>query len=303
MNNKKIISVLLLVMTAMIWGASFVFQMMGAAEVDAYTFCGGRMTLAAIAVGIVVMILERSNSTGFTASDQNEASFRKNTVVGGICCGACLAIALILQQMGMPYTTAGKAGFITALYIIIIPLMGWLFLRRKNSLITWIAVFTGVAGMFLLCVNPDENLIFSKGDLLILTSSLCYGVHLFFCDHFTKIGNPLKISAIQFVVAAILSWIAAFLLGSPSIEGLRAAIIPFLYCGLMSGGAGYTLQIIAQRYVDPVRATLILSTESVFAVIFGVLLLGERMTGRELVGCFMMVIAIFIVQLPQKVKH
>lgn len=300
MKNKQFIGMAILILTAIIWGNGFVFQKVAADLLDAYTFCGVRMTIAAVAVSIFTLILSKKNGGLFSDTEYDAETYRKNTIVGGFQCGFCISVALIVQQIGMLYTTAGKAGFITALYIIFVPVAGAIFMHKKNTLIRWLAVFIGVAGLFILCV--DDELIFSKGDLIIFCSSFAYCAHLLCCDYYSKRGNPLKISAIQLMVSAAISWIAAFLLGSPSIESIKAAIIPIFYCGIVSSGFGYTFQIIGQRYIDPVKATITLSMESVFAVLFGALLLNEHMTLRQIIGCCMMFFAIIIVQLPERRK-
>ena len=276
-NNKRMLGNVLLMLTAMIWGTAFVFQRVGMEDIEPITFNAARMALAAVAVGAVSM-LPMASEKGKLAimSREARAAYRRNTIVGGICCGAFLAAASIFQQMGIVYTTAGKAGFITAMYMLLVPVMG-------------------VVGMYLLCMT--ESLHLGRGDTLVCICAVLFSGHILCCDYFVKLGNPIRISAIQFASCTVISSIAALILEQPSWAKIVSAAIPILYCGLISGGLGYTLQIIAQKYTDPAVASLLMSLESVFAVIAGALLLGERMSGREIMGCAIMFAAIVLVQI------
>ena len=288
-NNKRMLGNVLLMLTAMIWGTAFVFQRVGMEDIEPITFNAARMALAAVAVGAVSM-LPMASEKGKLAimSREARAAYRRNTIVGGICCGAFLAAASIFQQMGIVYTTAGKAGFITAMYML-------LFLGKRNSWIVWLAVLMGVVGMYLLCMT--ESLHLGRGDTLVCICAVLFSGHILCCDYYAALGNPIRISAIQFASCTVISSIAALFLEQPGWAKIVSAAIPILYCGLISGGLGYTLQIIAQKYTDPAVASLLMSLESVFAVIAGALLLGERMTGRELLGCVIMFAAIVLVQI------
>ena len=205
------------------------------------------------------------------------------------------AAASIFQQMGIVYTTAGKAGFITAMYMLLVPVIGTVFFHKRNSWIVWLAVLIGVAGMYLLCMTEGFRL--TRGDTLVCICALLFSGHILCCDHFVQLGDPIRISAIQFAACTVLSAIAAVILEQPTWDKIVSAAIPILYCGLISGGLGYTLQIVAQKFTDPTIASLLMSLESVFAVIAGALLLGERMSVRELMGCVVMFAAIVLVQI------
>lgn len=286
----------LLILTAMIWGTAFVFQRVGMEDIEPITFNAARMALAAAAVGAVSAVPTQSERNKLAAmSVRDREAYRTNTVIGGICCGAFLAAASIFQQMGIVYTTAGKAGFITAMYMLLVPVINFVFFRKRNSWIVWLAVLIGVAGMYLLCMT--ESLRLSRGDALICICAVLFSGHILCCDHFVKLGNPIRISAIQFAACTAISAAAAMILEHPSPAKIVSAAIPILYCGIVSGGIGYTLQIIAQKYTDPTVASLLMSLESVFAVIAGALLLGERMSTRELIGCVIMFAAIVLVQI------
>ena len=198
--------------------------------------------------------------------------------------------------MGIVYTTAGKAGFITAMYMIIVPVIGFVLFKKRNTWIVWLAVLIGVAGMYLLCIT--EGFTLTRGDTLVCICAVLFSGHILCCDYFVQRGEPIWISAIQFVTCSALSAVAACILETPTWEKVVSAAIPILYCGILSGGVGYTLQIIAQKFTDPTIASLLMSLESVFAVLAGAILLHERMTPREMAGCAVMFIAILLVQIP-----
>ena len=302
-KNQKMIGNLLLTLTALIWGMAFVFQRKGMESIEPITFTSARMALAAVAVGIAAFIYTKKPvaktvpaETEKISAETERKNRRKNTVLGGICCGAFLACASIFQQMGIVYTTAGKAGFITAMYMIIVPVIGFVLFKKRNTWIVWLAVLIGVAGMYLLCIT--EGFTLTRGDTLVCICAVLFSGHILCCDYFVQRGEPIWISAIQFVTCSALSAVAACILETPTWEKVVSAAIPILYCGILSGGVGYTLQIIAQKFTDPTIASLLMSLESVFAVLAGAILLHERMTPREMAGCAVMFIAILLVQIP-----
>ncbi len=295
--NKKVIGNLMLTLTAIIWGTAFVAQRVGMESIEPITFTAARMYLAFFAVGLVAWLSGRKEKEILADKSQEEVrAYKKNTLLGGICCGFFLVTATIFQQMGLVYTTAGKAGFITALYILLVPIISFIFFKKKNSWLVWFAVLMGVAGMYLLCMN--EGFYLTHGDSLVCVCAFLFSGHILSCDYFTGRGNPLRISAIQFLTASLISTVLAFFMESPAPDKVISAAVPILYCGIVSGGIGYTLQMVAQRYTDPVVASLLMSMESVFAVIAGALLIHERMTLRELAGCLVIFIAIILVQIP-----
>ena len=296
MKNKRMLGNLLLLLTAFIWGTAFVFQRLGNEKIEPITFNAARMALAAAAVGLTAALLRRRERRSGAADAQDRRRRDRYTLWGGVCCGVCLTTASILQQMGLVYTTAGKAGFITAMYMLLVPIIRFVFFRKKNTWLVWGAVALGVAGMYLLCVTEQFRL--TRGDTLVCLCAVFFSGHILCCDFFVRRGDGVGISAIQFAVAAVLSAVVARFTESTSPAGLLGAAVPILYCGLISGGVGYTLQIIAQKFTDPTVASLLMSMESVFAVLAGAALLGERMSLRELLGCVVMFIAIVIVQLP-----
>jgi len=302
MKNRKMLGNGLLLLTAMIWGTAFAFQRAGMDKIEPITFNAARMALAAVAVGIVALFTRKWGAGSFvgTRTAEERKRFRKDTVVGGICCGIFLSLGSIFQQMGLVYTTAGKAGFITAMYILLVPVFGFIIFRRKNTWLVRAAVLLGIVGMYLLCISGDFRL--SRGDALVSACALFYTGHILSCDHFGKRGDPIVISTIQFVTATVISAVMAFITEEPSVEKMASALVPILYCGIVSGGIGFTLQIVAQRITEPTTASLLMSMEAVFAVIAGVVLLHERMSGREISGCIIMFAAIVLVQIPVKGK-
>ena len=290
MKNKKMLGNILLLITAMIWGTAFVAQRVGMESIGPVTFTSARMWLAALTAGTASLFLGRRKP------EAAEPGTRRETLIGGICCGLFLAAASLFQQYGIVTTTAGKAGFITALYILLVPVLNLVIFRQKSGLHVWLAIAVGVFGMYLLCMTEGFRL--TRGDTLVSCCALVFSGHILCCDHFSRRGDPVRIAAVQFVTVALVSGVIALIVETPSVAQLRAAAIPILWCGVMSGGVGYTLQMAAQRFTDPTVASLLMSLESVFAALTGALLLGERMSGRELLGCVIMFAAIVLVQLP-----
>ena len=301
MRSKKMLGNLVLFITAMIWGTAFAFQRVGMESIEPISFTAVRMLLAAVAVGALALALQKKahsdpSSSYSRMSSEEKRQYNRQTILGGVCCGFFLALASGAQQIGLLYTTAGKAGFITALYIILVPIFAFLLFRKRSGLLVWLAALIGVFGMYLLCAT--EGLRLARGDALMVLCAALFSFHILSCDHFARRGNPLMISAIQFLTCFVLSAVFAFLLEDPTWDKIRSAAVPILYCGLVSGGIGYTLQLIGQKYTDPAVASLIMSMESVFAVLGGAVILQEHMTTRELLGCVVLFAAIILAQLP-----
>ena len=289
--RRRLLGNALLILTALIWGTAFVAQRVGMDSIEPLTFTASRMVLAAVAVGILSAFTGRRNAVRGDA-----ARIRRNSLLGGVCCGFFLATATIFQQMGIVTTTAGKAGFITALYMLLVPILARILFGKRSAWLVWLAVAIGVFGMYLLCVNEDFTL--TRGDALCCVCAALFSGHILCCDHFAPKADPIRMSAIQFAAAAVLSGAAAFIAERPGWQKVASAAVPILYCGLISGGVGYTLQIVAQRWTDPTIASLLMSLESVFAVLAGAVILGERMSRRETLGCAVMFLAIILVQIP-----
>ena len=296
MNKTK--NTFLLLLTAFIWGVAFVAQSVGMDYVGPLTFNGSRFIIGAIflipCIAFLDKLKEKENQAAgknITAAPQN----KKVLITGGICCGIAIAAASTLQQYGIAYTTVGKAGFITALYIVIVPILG-IFLKRKPRLIIWFSVLLALVGLYFLCMT--DSLSFSKGDTLVLLCAFVFSLHIMIIDHFSPMVDGVRMSCIQFAVAGVLCGIPALIFEHPTFSSLIAAWAPILYAGILSCGVAYTLQIVAQKNYDPTVASLLLSLESVFSVLAGWVILHQALSPREIFGCVLVFIAIILVQLP-----
>lgn len=302
MKSTKLRSSILLLITAFIWGTSFVAQSIGNQYIGPFTFNFCRFLLGGIVLLPVAAYTSRKqkaiiagSETAPAAHPENQKKERMTLLLGGICCGLCLFLAGSFQQVGMIYTTVGKSGFITAMYIILVPILG-IFLKRKCSSLVWISVFIALLGMYLLCIN--EGVSINKGDLLMCGSALMFACHILIIDHFAPKTNNIALSCIQFLVAGLLSIIPSFLTETPVLSEIYAARYSILYLGIFSSGIAYTLQIIAQKGLNPTIASLIMSLESAISAIAGWIILGEALSPREIAGCVIMFFAIILAQLP-----
>lgn len=291
MKNYVWRKALLLLLTATIWGVAFVAQSVGMDYIGAFTFNAVRNVIGGLVLIPTILLFDRKSKG--VSPDTKSGSQRKHTLIAGIWCGVCLFVASTLQQIGIQYTTVGKAGFITAMYIVLVPLLG-IFLHKKVGFRVWLAVAIAVVGLYVLCVKPGEFSV-QMGDLLVLLCAVAFSVHIMVIDHFAPTCNGVKMSCIQFFTCAVLSSIGMFLFETPEIDSILQAWIPILYAGALSSGVGYTLQIVGQKGMNPTVASLILSLESTISVIAGWLILGQELSARELIGCAMVMIAIVIV--------
>ena len=297
MNMKQLKSSLLLLLTAVIWGVAFVAQSTGMDHVGPFTFNAARSVIGGLVLLPVIFAMDRKKSA---EEKINEKKNKKELILGGICCGVALAVASAFQQAGIQYTTVGKAGFITAMYIVIVPILG-LFFKKKVRLLIWIAVAIAVAGMYLLCMN--ESLSINMGDLLVFICAFCFAVHIMVIDHFSPMVDGVKMSCIQFFVCSAVSAVPALILEQPSFAQMLSAWMPILYAGALSSGVGYTLQVVAQKNVNPTLASLIMSLESVVSFLAGWLLLHQQLSTKELLGCAFVFCAMVLAQLPEKKKQ
>ena len=293
MSNKSLRGSLLLLLGSMIWGAAFVAQRVGMDHVGPFTFNGIRMLLAWLVMIPVTVLMEHKNKNtpGYTAPDP------KDQRLSGVICGALLFIATSLQQMGLVSTTAGKAGFITALYVVLVPVAAWFLFRKNPGKVIWLGVLIAVGALWLLCMPADGGFVLQSGDLLVLGCAVCFTFQILCVDHYAARVSGVKLARDEFLVTGGLSMLIAVATEPISWEGVREALIPILYAGIMSGAVGYTLQVLGQRDTDPTVASLLMCMEAVFAVLTGVLLIGEKMTVRETVGCVLMFCAVILAQL------
>ena len=286
-EKRKIRSTALLFLTAIIWGFAFVAQSEGNV-MGPFTFNGIRNLLGTLALIPFIRIF------------YGNLRLDRDTLIGGICCGLCLFAASNLQQYALLYTSPGKTGFITACYMILVPITGICFGKRLRLRIG-IAVVFAALGLYLLCIPKGEGFTdINKGDMLALLCALCYTFHILCIDHFTVKAEGVKMACIQFFCCAVLTLLLAFIFEEPSLPAIRSGLLPLLYAGICSSGVAYSLQIMGQRDVEPSVASMILSLESCFSVIAGFLLLGTALSLRELLGCAVMFVGIIITQLPER---
>ena len=229
-----------------------------------------------------------------------KASEGKQLALAGICCGTCLFVASILQQTGIIYTTVGKSGFITAMYIVVVPVLG-IFLKKKVGFRIWCGVILAVFGLYFLCMTPGHISV-QKGDILTGLCAIAFSFHILVVDYFAPKLDGVKISCVQFLTCGILSGVGMLLFEQPNMASIVAAWLPILYAGALSSGVAYTLQIVGQRGLNPTVASLLMSMESVISVIAGGVILGQALSVREIFGCALMFCAIVLVQLPDKIK-
>ncbi len=296
--KKQAISAAELLLTAFIWGVAFVAQSVGMDYIGPFTFNCVRSIIGGLVLIPLIIILGKKSRDDKTAEEAKE--YKKNTVTGGICCGICLCVASNFQQFGIMHTTVGKAGFITALYIIIVPILG-IFMKKRVAPIVWVSSVIAVIGFYLLSISGRVSI--NKGDILVLICAVLFSVHILVIDYFSPKGEGVTISCIQFITCGILCGIMMFIFENPQIKDILAAYLPILYAGVMSCGVAYTLQIVGQKNMDPTVASLILSLESVFSALAGWMLLGQGLSPKELIGCSLVFVAVLLAQMPQKRKE
>lgn len=309
--NGKLKYNLMLILATLIWGSAFVAQSVGMDYIGPYTFNAARSFLGSLVLLPVIWFMNRGKQEDTVSGESSldgemlsEAALkekkqqeRKTLWKGGVCCGVALTIAISLQQVGLVYTSAGKAGFITTLYILIVPILG-LFLGKKVGIKTWFGVALAVAGMYLLCITSGFSIAY--GDFLVLLCAVAFSFHILVVDYFSPKVDGVKLSCIQFLVCGIISLFPMILVEHPQFSQILDAWIPVAYAGVLSSGVAYTLQIIAQKHLKPTVASLLMSLESVFAVLTGWVILHERLSLREMCGCVLVFAAVILAQLPEK---
>ena len=307
MDRKALRGSLLLLLGSVIWGAAFVAQRVGMDHLGPFSFNGIRMLLAGVVMIPVTALIERKNALRNRQSDSTaELMDRredepqrvdpKDQRRAGLLCGFMLFAASSLQQMGLVTTTAGKAGFITALYVVLVPVAAWLLFKKNPGRIIWLGVALAVFALYLLCM-PAGGFSLQSGDLLLLGCAACYTVQILCVDYYAPKVSGVRLARDEFLITGALSMLIALFTETITAEGIREALIPILYAGIMSSAVGFTLQIIGQRDTDPTIASLLMCLESVFAVLTGAIVLGEKMTVRETAGCILMFSAVILAQL------
>lgn len=288
-------NILLLFLTATIWGTAFVAQSVGMDHVGPFTFTFARSIIGGLFLIPCICFLRK------WSGKTEKVQVTKVEWVGGICCGIALCAASNFQQIGIAYTTVGKAGFITALYVVIVPIFG-LFLKKKVPGIIWFCVGLSVIGLYLLCMT-EGSFTLAYGDFLVFICAILFSVHILVIDYFSPKGDGVVISCIQFLVCGLISGIIVLFTETLRAADLLAAIGPILYAGVLSSGVAYTLQIVAQKDVNPTVASLILCLESVISALAGWVILHEALNARELFGCLLMFAAIVLAQIPVPKKN
>lgn len=300
--KKKNLYTLLLFLAAMIWGAAFVAQSVGNEVIGPLTFSGVRITMGGLVLLPVIALLDKMQGR----PRQPLLPLRSNAALrkGGLVCGFFMFAATNLQQIGISYTSVGKAGFITSLYVALVPVFAVLFLRRRFGLLTWCGTTLALCGMYFLCITEDFSV--ELGDGLMLLCAVCFSWQILAIDHYSPLVDGVRLSCWQLLSCGGMSLLAMAIFEAPTLSGILAAWLPICYAGILSCGVAYTLQVVCQREVEPALASLVMSLESVFSVLFGWLLLGQRLSARELLGCALTFGAVLLVELapaPKKKKE
>lgn len=291
--KQQIKSSLILLLTATIWGVAFVAQSVGMEYIGPFTFNAIRCVLGGMVLIPVILVLKKKKETG---AENQEKEDKKTLWMGGIACGVILCIASNLQQFGIMEASVGKSGFFTALYIVMIPVIG-IFIGKRPEIKLWFCVALAVVGMYLLCMK-DGSFTIERADIMLLLCALAFSFHILVVDYFSPKVDGVKMSCIQFFVCGVFSAVGMLFTETPDISNIQAAWLPLLYAGLLSCGVGYTLQIVGQKGINPVIASLIMSLESVISALAGWVILGQVLSPKEILGCILMFVAIIITQIP-----
>lgn len=291
----------MLLLAAFIWGSAFVAQSVGMDYVEPFTFNFVRNIVGGLVLIPCICLLRNRSEREAAESlrDTKVPSDKRTLLIGGMSCGVILCLASNMQQIGIQYTSVGKAGFITALYIVIVPVIG-IFFRHRCGWMVWVSVAIALVGFYLLCMAGGFSL--ERGDTYLLICALLFSVHILVIDHFSPMVDGVKMSCIQFFTCGMLSGIAMLIAESPDVKSILAAWMPILYAGVFSSGVAYTLQIVGQKNYNPTVATLLLSLESVFSALTGWVVLHQKLSARELSGCVLIFLAVILAQLPEREK-
>lgn len=298
---KNIKGSLMLLLCAIIWGFAFTAQDIIADTVPVFTCGAVRSFIAAIALAITVMIFDKAEKTGRFLFSRKRDPLTRRELLGGMACGAALAVATAFQQAGIATSGASKAAFITAMYVVLVPVAGALLFRRRTSLRIWIAVLIALVGVGLITLSNDLSL--AIGDVLLFVCAFCFCGQILLVDHFLPGSDGIRLSMVQFASGGVLNLILALIFETVDLAAIGAMILPLVYLGLMSSGCAYTLQILGQRYCPPAPAAILMSTESLFGVLGAAIVLGEVLSVREYIGCAVVFLAVILSQLPEKRKQ
>ncbi len=288
--------IFMLTLCAFIWGTAFIAQSVGADYAEPLTFNCARSVLAVIFLGCVCLLFDKFRGRPLSILGSSDPDYCRRLVRGGITCGIFLSAAMLLQQVGIMYTTVGKSGFITALYIVLVPLLSYVVYRRSVTLLSAISVGIAAIGMYFICIN--EALSINKGDMYTLACAFCFAAQIICVENIIKGLDGVRLSLLQFATCAVINGVLMFVFETPSMTSILAGWAPIAYAGIMSSGVAYTLQIIGQKHVSSVLACMLMSLESAFALLSGWLVLGQAMSIREILGCCLVFAAIMLAQLP-----
>lgn len=298
-TKTQLKGVVMLIITAVVWGTSFVAQSVGMDSVEAFTFAGIRTLIGALVLVPIVMfkdIKAKKTLAGEQLAVKKIAD--KKAWIYGSLLGIVLCCATNFQQFSFNYSTSGRIAFITALYMFFVPILG-LFLKKKIPILTWICIFLGIVGLFFLCIDPNDVMNINKGDILTIICAVFYAIQILMVEKFAPEVDAIKLSCVQYLVAGGVSCVLMFIFEDPQISAIMTAAVPILYSGVMSCGVAFTLQIIGQQYTEATIASLIMCTESVFGALAGAVILHEVLSGREVLGCVIMFAAIVLSQLSE----
>lgn len=295
-KTKALASSFLLMLAAFIWGTAFVAQKEGLEQIGNFTFLCLRSCLAVVVLTPVSLFIFNNNKKkiGDGAHGENETFFSKRLIIGGVLCGASVCIASAVQQYGIILSGVGKSGFLTTLYILMVPLIGLVF-RRKVKPILWLCIVIATVGMYFLCVTEAGGI--SVGDILLILCAFFFAVQIMLVDHFVATLDGVRLSLVQFAVSAVISAVGMFAFEEVDPIAIGDAWFSIFYAGVLSSGVAFTLQVVAQKNLNPTVASLLMSLESVFAALAGAVF-GERLTGNEIFGCVLVFLAIILAQLP-----
>ncbi len=302
MKKKGVIGSFILLLVAFIWGAAFVTQSVGLKHVGSFTLNGARTVLGALTLLPIIVskdILFYKKAPLYKIAQKKQTD--KNTLIYGIVLGIVFCYATNVQQMALIYSPPGKVAFITAVYIFLVPIIN-LFLGKRAPIVTWISIAIGFLGLFLLSVDVSSLGAVNKGDLLAMGCSIGFAIHIVTVGKISNETDVIRLSATQFMVSGFVSLIIAFIAEKPNYDSIETVIFPLFYAGVFSCGIAYTLQIVGQKTVDASMASLLVSTESVFAVLTALVFLGDRLSLRETFGCIIMFIAITTPEIYQIIK-
>ncbi|MBQ7548730.1 MAG: DMT family transporter [Clostridia bacterium] len=283
----------MLLSAAVIWGLSFVVQSEGLQYIGGFTLTGLRMLLATLVLLPVIAFRRSADKKRGTVKKYN----KKTCAAAIIIVGVFITVGVNLQQAAFAYIEVGKVGFITAFYMLLVPIFG-LFLRKRPPFTVWIAVIIGLCGLFMINGGADFTLSFGKGEILTFAGAVAFALHIVAIDYFADRIDSYVLSAGQFFVCGVLSCILMFIFEEPNIEAIKQAAVPILYTGILSSGVAFTFQIVGQKYTEPTIASMLLCTESVFSVLFAFLILHQELTTFEYIGCGIMFAAIILAQIP-----